>query len=75
MKNENLRFVVCINNADYPASLEMNKIYQVVPDEKIELDGEMRIIDESGEDYIYQSAWFVDVRLPVAVKESVLRAA
>lgn len=75
MKNESMRFVVCVKNDDYPASLEMNKIYQVVPDQKIEADGELRIIDESGEDYIYQSDWFIDVSLPVAVRESVLKAA
>ena len=75
MNEENLRFVVCINNEDYPASLELNKIYHVVTDSEIEADGEMRIIDESGEDYIYPAEWFVDVNLPVAVRESVLRTA
>ncbi len=75
MNEENLRFVVCIKNEDYPASLEINKIYQVVTDSEIEADGEMRIIDESGEDYIYPAEWFVAVNLPVAVKESVLRTA
>lgn len=73
MENKNFRFVVCINNGEYPASLEMNKIYQVVPDAGIEADGDLRIIDESGEDYIYQADWFVDVSLPAAAMESVLR--
>ena len=75
MKNEEIRFVVCIDNGDYPASLEMNKIYQVVQDPDVEADGELRVIDESGEDYIYQADRFVDVTVPVAVRESVLRAA
>jgi len=75
MDNENQRFVVCIDNVDYPASLEMNKIYQVVSDSEIEADGELRIVDESGEDYIYDADRFVDVTLPLAVRESVLRAA
>ncbi len=75
MEKEDLRFVVCINNEEYPASLELNKIYQLVADAEIESEGEMRIIDESGEDYIYPAEWFVAVNLPVAVRESVLRTA
>ena len=75
MEKEDLRFVVCINNEEYPTSLELNKIYQLVADAEIESEGEMRIIDESGEDYIYPAEWFVAVNLPVAVRESVLRTA
>ena len=45
------RFAVCIDNTDYSASLEQHKIYQVIPDESSEADGDIRIIDESGEDY------------------------
>lgn len=75
MDEKDLRFVVCINNENYPASLELNKIYQVVTDNEIEADGDLRVIDESGEDYIYPAEWFVAVKLPLAVKESVLRAA
>lgn len=72
---EDLRFVVCINNFDYPVSLELHKVYQIVPDVEIEADDELRIIDESGEDYIYPAAWFVVVELPVAARESILKAA
>lgn len=75
MNKDDLRFVVCIKNDDYPASLELHKIYQVVSDDEIEADGEMRIIDESGEDYIYPSHWFVALDLPSAARESFLRAA
>jgi len=74
MDEKDLRFVVCINNENYPASLELNKIYQVISDSEIEADGDLRVIDESGEDYIYPAEWFVAVNLPVAVRESVLRA-
>lgn len=74
MKEEN-RFVVCINNRDYPASLELHKIYQVVYDDKIEAEGEIRVVDESGEDYIYPAQWFVAVDLPLAARESFLKAA
>ena len=73
MEKKDLRFAVCINNENYPVSLELNKIYTVVPDTEVEADGELRVIDESGEDYIYPAEWFVPVKLPVAVRESVLR--
>lgn len=74
MKEES-RFVVCIDNQDYPASLELHKIYQVVSDDKIEAEGEIRVVDESGEDYIYPARWFVAVDLPLAARESFLKAA
>jgi hypothetical protein len=61
-KKEN--FVVCINNQDYPASLELNKIYRAIPDADAEQDGDLRVIDESGEDYLYPAEWFVPVTLP-----------
>ena len=74
-KEKEARFAVCVNNADYPASLELHKIYRVLPDEEAEVDGDMRVIDESGEDYLYPADYFVIVELPKAVAESLLRAA
>ena len=68
------RFVVCIRNTGYPASLELYKIYQVLPDEEAEEDGDLRVIDESGEDYLYPSAYFVPIKVPQTVEESLLRA-
>jgi len=44
------RFAVCVDNSEYPASLEVHQIYRVVPDENAEREGDLRIIDESGED-------------------------
>ena len=67
-------FVVCIANDGYPASLELHKIYRVLPDRQAERDGDLRIIDESGEDYLYPSKWFVPMKVPQAVKTSLLRA-
>jgi hypothetical protein len=64
------RFVVCINNADYPASLELHKIYRVVADTAAARDGDLRIVDESGEDYLYPAEWFAAVELPQRVKSS-----
>jgi len=68
------RFVVCINNAEYPASLELHKIYRVVPDDQAEANGDLRVVDESGEDYLYPASWFIAIELPHAVEESLLRA-
>lgn len=67
------RFVVCVENADYPASLELHKIYRVVPDADAAKDGDIRIVDESGEDYLYPAEWFAAVDLPPRVKTSLLR--
>ncbi len=69
------KFAVCVNNAEYPASLELHKIYRIIPDEDAASDGDLRVIDESGEDYLYPGAWFVFVQLPPAVERSVRRAA
>ena len=60
----NLKFAVCINNAEYRASLELHKIYRIIPDEDAAADGDLRVIDESGEDYLYPADWFVFVQLP-----------
>ena len=62
---------VCVKNDDYPASLETRKLYQVLADEKSEALGLVRIIDESGEDYLYPAQYFVPVRLPRAVERAV----
>jgi len=61
------RFAVCVDNSDYPASLELFKIYRVLPDESAEEDGDLRVVDESGEDYLYSADRFVLVELPQAV--------
>ncbi|MDL1959462.1 MAG: hypothetical protein LWX01_07570 [Deltaproteobacteria bacterium] len=66
-------FVVCINNADYPVSLERHKIYRVLIDKAATEEGDIRIIDESGEDYLYPSSYFVPIQVPQNVEESLLR--
>ncbi len=68
------RFAVCIRNKRYEASLERNKIYLVRPDPQAEKDGDIRIVDESGEDYLYPADWFVAVEVPKAVQASLLKA-
>ena len=67
-------FVVCVNNSDYPASLELHKIYRAVVDKEVSEEGDIRIIDESGEDYLYPSSYFVPIKVPQTVEESLLRA-
>lgn len=68
--NTDTRFVVCINNKDYPVSLEIRKIYQVVPDESAAKHNMIRIIDESNEDYLYPVSYFVPIELPEAVEKA-----
>ena len=67
------RFAVCINNADYPASLELHKIYRILPDEEAAADGDLRVIDESGEDYLYPAKRFVLIELPKPVEQALLQ--
>ena len=68
------KYVVCINNENYPASLELHKIYRILPDKGAASDGDMRVVDESGEDYLYPSSYFVSIQVPQTVEESLLRA-
>ena len=62
-------FMICINNRGYEASLEIRKIYEVISDKTAEKHHQLRIIDESGEDYLYPEDYFAPVRLPSATKE------
>ena len=62
------RFVLCIDNRGYEASLIPRKIYEVIPDDQAEQDDFVRVIDESGEDYLYHKNHFVFVELPEEVE-------
>ena len=73
VENTQPTFVVCINNSEYPASLELHKIYRVLPDEEAAQNGDIRIIDESGEDYLYSAEWFVPINVPHDVEMSLLK--
>lgn len=68
------QLVVCINSADYPASLEKRKIYVTLRDVAAEKQGLLRVIDESGEDYLYPKAFFRTIALPQSIKRAVLAA-
>jgi hypothetical protein len=74
-KSASSQFVVCIKNEGYPSSLELHKIYCVIQDEDAAEEGDVRVIDESGEDYLYPANWFVEVKLPQALQKSLLQAA
>ena len=68
-------FVVCISNASYDASLEVRKLYELLPDDEAAKTGQVRVIDESGEDYLYPKSLFAPVELPSQTELLVLRAA
>ena len=68
------RFVVCIQNAEYAISLERRKIYQTIPDDDAVQHQLLRVIDESGEDYLYPASYFA-LALPPAVHAALLQAA
>jgi hypothetical protein len=65
-------FAICLNNDGYQASLEVGKIYQVINDNDAELNGLIRIVDESGEDYAFSSERFYPIDLPKRVEEMLL---
>jgi hypothetical protein len=67
-------FAICVGNKGYAASLELRKIYLVIPDKTAAALHQIRVIDESGEDYLYPDNFFVPVQLPQAVERAVRRA-
>ena len=73
--NRKKHFVVCVRNTGYPTSLELRKIYQALCDADAEAHGLMRVIDESGEDYLYPRTFFAALNLPPEVATAVRRAA
>lgn len=58
------RFAICVDNSEYPAALELHQAYRLVPDVDAEQNGDLRLIDESGEDYLYPVKSFVLVDSP-----------
>jgi hypothetical protein len=67
-------FAICINNHGYEVSLEMRKLYEVISDADAEKHGQIRVIDESGEDYLYPATLFDSITLPAHVLEHVFHA-
>jgi hypothetical protein len=68
------RFVVCVRNDEYEIDLALHKIYAVIPDPSAEGDGWIRIVDETGEDYLYPEEFFKPVQVSASLSEELLRA-
>ncbi len=66
------KFLLCVENKGYEASLEIRKLYEQIPDREAERHNQVRIIDESGEDYLYPSSFFATVRLSIQTKDKLL---
>jgi hypothetical protein len=67
-----VRFVLCVRNKDYPASLELRKVYRQLPDDLATKHRQVRVVDESGEDYLYPEEYFVPIKLPPVAERAVL---
>jgi hypothetical protein len=63
------QYAVCVKNDDNPGSLELRKIYRIIPDERAAEHQLVRVIDESGDDYIYPADYFVPIELPPSLEE------
>ena len=72
MKNEAAQFVVCLNNEGYLASLEVGKLYQIIPDAEAEKLGGLRVVDEDGEDYFYDARMFCPLQVPPIVAQTLI---
>jgi hypothetical protein len=68
-------FAICIDNEDYEVSLELRKLYVILPDPDAEKHDQIRVIDESGEDYLYPREFFVVIDLPEAIERQIIQAA
>jgi hypothetical protein len=69
MRQPTKEFALCVNNADYKASLILGKVYRIIPDTEAGRDDLVRIVDESGEDYLYHKTHFVFVDFPRAIAQ------
>jgi len=66
---QNLHFAICLNNEGYEVSLERGKLYSMLPDEQVEQQGLIRIIDESGEEYAFSLNRFYPIQLPIYIEK------
>ncbi len=70
----NSRFVVCVKNRGFAASLERRKVYRVIPDPEAESHKLIRVVDESGEDYLFPQTCFMTIELPAPVARAIAAA-
>ena len=73
-ENHFSQFSLCLNNEGYTASLEVGKVYRLIPDDEAAVHGYIRVIDESGEDYAYTISRFHPIQLPTTVEKALLSA-
>ncbi len=66
------KFLLCVDNEGYEASLEIRKLYEKLPDKEAECHNQVRIIDESGEDYLYPSKFFAPIGLPMQTRNRIV---
>ena len=69
------KFLLCVDNNGYEASLELRKLYERIPDKEAEEFNQVRIIDESGEDYLYPSGFFAAVKIPTEALDRIVKKA
>ncbi|HIJ40120.1 MAG TPA: hypothetical protein HPP90_03425 [Deltaproteobacteria bacterium] len=74
MSEHKKHFAICVDNTDYEASLILRKIYEIIPDEIGDKDDLLRLVDESGEDYLYHKSYFIVVGFPQEVEYALLAA-
>jgi hypothetical protein len=74
-KRANSKFLICVENKGYVVSLEKRKIYVACPDAMALKHGQVRIVDETGEDYLYPNSLFLPITLPTALRKAIIKAA
>jgi len=75
LKRAPARFLICVDNKGYDVSLEKRKIYLALPDADALKHGQVRVIDESGEDYLYPKSLFLPITVPQSIRKAILEAA
>jgi hypothetical protein len=66
------QFAVCVKNDDHEESLELRKIYEILPDADAASHAMLRVIDEEGEDYLYPEEWFLPIELPQKIEAAIV---
>jgi hypothetical protein len=67
--NASKHFAVCVRNPGYEGTLELRKLYEIIEDPSAEKHSQIRVVDESGEDYLYPKSWFLPIELPQCVED------
>ena len=72
---KSVTLVLCLRNDGFEVSLEPRKVYVALPDAEAKAHGQVRVVDESGEDYLFPQSYFAAIKLPVSLRRAVLRVA